>query len=1041
MKNLFLMVKTTMASFIAASVMMMSVSASFAFMGIYDYTSYDSENLSERVDVMISLREGIDTAAVRSYISHLDSEAVFMKDFKYLMNGFACTASLEAIYKIKSLDYVEAVYYSGICELYENETENQSDILSSIADIKVHDSDYRGEGMVAAIIDNGFDVNHEVFVLSNEENAAIKKEDIDSMLDKGELSISNYSQYQGNKSPYVNSKIPYAFDYGDYDFDVSVNDFHGTHVAGIIGANNKNENEFGFNGIAPECQFLFMKIGSGENGGLTVHLLAYAVEDAITLGADVINMSFGSIGGPNDYNLDDYSIGGMIEKAVNNGVVVVCAAGNHSEIGEGGNYSSLYGIDQVSVLNPDYGTIASPATYSSSFSVASVNNESQVVSDYIKTAEGDIILYHTSDLPIYPEILGEESIEYVAVGIGDKSDYNEIDVSGKIALIARGTITFASKVVNAQNAGAIGAILYNNTADEEFLIGLDDSCVIPAVSVSYEDGMRLKDADTKTIEFISGKNILVDMQNGGEISSFSSRGISNDLSLKPEITGVGGGVYSSVPGGYDALSGTSMAAPYISGSVLILKEKLLEEEFEDSVEFDIRRIMMSTADTLTDAQSGVEYSPRIQGAGSANLDRALNFKSVLYSDSGLTKIELGDNLGKKFDITFTVKNYSDEPITYNISASVMSDEYEYIHYGNDGGYFSTGKSSPFKRALMTLEGGEGFNINKYKGRKSESITIGAGETVEITIHIEMDRTEYSKYQSIFKNGFFVEGYVWLTPVDDEEGVLSIPYIGYVGEWDLIPVFEGTVNEKSDDSLYTQYAFSTLRESGRIYKYYLGRNIFNLSEETNQNLILISPNGDRRADSIALELSPQRSVSEMIIEVFSDDGEKVSEIDIPIYVKKTFYVDDESDLYVYDMGIVWNGSDISNSEYHMKDGKYTLVIKSKIENGEHYQEWSFDFAVDTVYPTLNDIYLKKTDGKTYLCVEASDNYALQCVNAYLGNENYGEPYCPPAPYAKSSLTVEIDITDAADKDYIYLELIDFAMNMVTERVIVSSLEVR
>ncbi|MFO7525911.1 MAG: PA domain-containing protein [Ignavibacteriaceae bacterium] len=66
-------------------------------------------------------------------------------------------------------------------------------------------------------------------------------------------------------------------------------------------------------------------------------------------------------------------------------------------------------------------------------------------------------------------------------------------VAGNIAVIDRGTCSFTDKVVNAQNAGAIGVIIINNPGGAVFGLGGEDPFItIPSVSVSYNDGQIIK---------------------------------------------------------------------------------------------------------------------------------------------------------------------------------------------------------------------------------------------------------------------------------------------------------------------------------------------------------------------------------------------------------------------------------------------------------------------------------------------------------------------------------------------------------------------
>ncbi|WP_312512612.1 PA domain-containing protein [Massilia sp.] len=71
---------------------------------------------------------------------------------------------------------------------------------------------------------------------------------------------------------------------------------------------------------------------------------------------------------------------------------------------------------------------------------------------------------------------------------------NAAAVRGKVPIINRGGCTFAEKVKNAQNAGAVGVVLANNVAGSFAPGGADPTVTIPSVGVLQEDGERLKAA-------------------------------------------------------------------------------------------------------------------------------------------------------------------------------------------------------------------------------------------------------------------------------------------------------------------------------------------------------------------------------------------------------------------------------------------------------------------------------------------------------------------------------------------------------------------
>jgi hypothetical protein len=78
---------------------------------------------------------------------------------------------------------------------------------------------------------------------------------------------------------------------------------------------------------------------------------------------------------------------------------------------------------------------------------------------------------------------------------------NSAAVKGKVALIVRGTCAFALKAKNAQNAGAIGVVLYNNAAGIQPPGGTDATVTIPVVGVSQADGLALQSAITAAVPY------------------------------------------------------------------------------------------------------------------------------------------------------------------------------------------------------------------------------------------------------------------------------------------------------------------------------------------------------------------------------------------------------------------------------------------------------------------------------------------------------------------------------------------------------------
>lgn len=157
-------------------------------------------------------------------------------------------------------------------------------------------------------------------------------------------------------------------------------------------------------------------------------------------------------------------------------------------------------------------------------------------------------------------------------GYGADSDYEGIDVTGKIAVVQRGgtdengePITFVTKIQNALWKNAIGILVYNNDTEHP-----DDS----------------------SIPTIEGK------------------------------------------GDYASMSGTSMASPYVAGASVLVKSYMAENwtGSYDAASMT-ENLMMSTASPVVDPETKLPYSPRLQGSGLIDLSAATSSDVVLYTDA------------------------------------------------------------------------------------------------------------------------------------------------------------------------------------------------------------------------------------------------------------------------------------------------------------------------------------------------------------------------------------------------------------------------
>ncbi len=625
---------------------------------------------------------------------------------------------------------------------------------------------YTGAGSRIAIIDTGLDTNHQSFnndayLYALEQNAAAKNmsvedymasldlltaEDVAAVLQ--DLNIYPYIQHLNgsqNGDYYINDKIPFGINYVDRDFDVTHdNDTkggHGSHVAGIAAANSYISSGDGFvsamaevamQGVAPDAQLVIMKV-FGKNGGAYDADYMVAIEDAIMLGCDVVNLSLGTDKGFARHGLYQ----DILDSLAENDVIVAVAAGNSGSWAESG-YS---GTGHLYVEDVDYSMIATPAASTNTLAVGSVENVG-LTNYYIQVGER-VMFYEKSQfsdytqLPDLTKVAGNVNYIYID-GIGTAEEVAAVVEAegGSIApntilVCARGTINFAEKANNAVKAGFIATIVYNNV-EGALIMNMDgyEYTSVPAVSVSLIDGLKLREAAEavagdngaayfKGAMYISDKVTSVLGDASYRMSDFSSWGVPGSLELKPEIVAPGGNIYS-VDGedpsgkGYFNNSGTSMASPQIAGMAALamqyIKETGLDVKLGVSSRVLATSLLMSTAEPMI---NGSNYYPVMQqGSGLANLASVVLSRSYIMMDpaaassaaDGKVKAELGDDPNRTgvYTFSFDLNNFGEEAQVFSINGNFFTQN----TYTLDGITYADTATTALNMAVdYTVEGG------------------------------------------------------------------------------------------------------------------------------------------------------------------------------------------------------------------------------------------------------------------------------------------------------------------------------------------------
>ena len=883
-----------------------------------------------------------------------------------LFNGFAIKAKYKDLETIKNTDGVKNVYVSS---------KRKADLRMSSATSVTHSLPsetlgYTGSGQVIAIIDTEFDVKHDAFSKAPK-NPKYTKQGIASILSVTEFNASN----DANRV-YESAKIPFRFDYSENDADTySTANMHGTHVAGIAAGNSSDG---GFLGVAPDAQLVLMKI-SNSDGYLEDAAIAAALDDAAKLGVCAINCSFGY-----DYQaLDNHNpvLITCYENAYKAGIFVSAAAGNQ---GRGFLEKAL------ETTNIDDSATGTPNGFDTTISVASVDNSViyLMITD-ITLSDGSVI----EATPMYNFTASLTAGEYEYCNLGYPEDFEGLDLNGKIAVVDRGVLPFKDKSDNAKAAGATGIIIINN--DDEYIA--TDTLSLPAVCVKSSSGAVLKDAEVKRITSVTPFDAR-GVEHDVITSSFSSYGTTEALGLKPEISAPGGSISSAWPGDqYAVASGTSMAAPHITGVVAIINQYLEDTgcTLTSSARVDrIANMMMSSADVVympsDDEENKVPYSPRVQGAGVVNTANAIKTPVILYANNGKTKIEFGDNLTDTLEIKFTAQNLTDSDVVYDkISAVTLTDGYV---TENGINYISGAKL--LKSELVT---------------DFDAVTVPANSSVTVSAQIKLDSDELYENYLVFSNGFHIDGFIRLENTASDIVAVGMPFMGFYGNWTQAPVFDSTMYDEGGSKLVNEdkgilgtFLFTNAKDKAVI----LGQN--KISGIYDSDAIVISPNGDGYADILGIYFSAMRSIRDLRIMLIDERGKILSVQGADVIIK---YRPCEKQIKI--------PQNISDGSYFVRlEGYMNYDTENSLKHSV-----SIPLKVDRERSYVTGC---KLDGKV-LTVDIYDNAGIKSVliTDLVTGEKYTKNY--DSYTAEDKIIYTFEENTAPDLSNIKVEIIDGAMN--------------
>ena len=940
------------------------------------------------VGIIVQLDDGADAAAALASINEAvagefpGARVQVQREYDNALVGFALRAPAGSLDAIRASSGVRAAFLEreghvsdvaamdaeGGTRASQSEGQDPANLSAQLM-MRTDQVTQKGEGKVIAVIDTGVDMTHPAFTGAMPDNVALSEDQVQALVPH---------LGAGKSGQYMSEKFPFAYDYADDDVDAAPREggsgFHGTHVAGIAAGNADK-----IVGTAPDAQIIVGKVTRSEDDALLDSALLAALDDMVVLRPDVINLSLGWTAGMD--NEADSVYDTVHKKLQEEGITVNAAAGNAFSTGYGNN--SGKGLPYAS--DPDTSVMDEPATYPSVVAVGSVEN---ALIRNAFTAAGMDIGYQRSrgmngEKVAYFSDLPAGTYEYVDAGFASEEDVAALKekfpngLSGKIALVSRGKMTYQKKVENLYDLHPAGVLVYNNVSVGSLIIMNLTTQDVPAAFISQADGQAMLAAADHHLTIAEGQ--VLPQSTTYEASEFSSWGVSPDLRLKPEIAAPGGNVFSAIPNGaYEQTSGTSMATPQMAGISAIVLQRVQSDPMFASMSARqkadvVQNLIMGTARPLTDAAqtSGALYSPRKQGAGLVDALAATTssvYPTVVGApEQSRPKADLGDGTkGWHFDVT--LHNLGATPATYELSSQALS---EIV----DGGFF-TEHSSDWR--------GRGVEVT-YSGAASasaEGATVTVPALGEATVGVDvMPGSEFASYVADnTPNGTFLDGFVRFASKTASQPDLAVPYLGFYGDWGKAPIFDALASAGGAHTRASEIVNGATGDS-------LGYNpLIKVADRTgkpNPQRYVISRSAASGAPTV---LEPRtgtlRSVHTLTSTYVNEAGETVFSVTNHRNWKSIYLTSTEENTWVeaYHDSTAFDAN--AEKFARMPDGAYTLRIAAANDGPSRAeQSISYDFRLDTKAPVISDLVYSGKDEGFVVTFDVTDDSPLAAVDLH------------------------------------------------------------
>ncbi|EGY77463.1 peptidase families S8 and S53 subfamily [Peptoniphilus indolicus ATCC 29427] len=952
-------------------------------------------------------------------------------EYNLVFDGAAIEVPEVELKKIFEIDEVDQAIESQPVEPAMTDARKVIKLVDSIKNEKINKKyKFDGRGMVIASIDSGADLEHKDLQMSDDffnKYAKIKTVD---------------------QTGHFTNKVPHGFNYCDANFELEDNFFapHGQHIAGILAGSASEEDAekgLGIRGVAPGAQLLVYRIfadGQDKDGYTPTSgddAVYHAMEDAIKHGADVISLSIGDPGVGRRGDLYDTAI----RNAQEYGVAVSVSMGNY---GASSSSSTFDNYTNNAFGNVDTSMTVSGAANPYAIGVAASRNTGALYPT-VELNGKDYPVAPIGERFEFPETFEKfEAKEYEVYYLGRadaeifKKFENKLD--GKVVAVARdmdnNNLPY-QKLDKARLYGAIGFILVNDIMNKNrdtfmeevptgferisqkalkasegmdpiLTIGISGNAGKELFNLSNDNVERLKPIDEpfkikiKTKEYKTRAAFLDETA----ISGFSAWGPNNQLELKPDITAPGQEIISlgnnhNGKNYYVQMSGTSMSQPVIAGVTALLYSKIQEdmqsvliqpknhkilrdravpkipEEIGKYTRSELAKfLMMSTARPMRDKKVPVgdtflESSPRHQGAGQVNVENAFS-TNVFLSHEGRPSVSLKE-IKETTKFTVDLNNFSNTDQVFNIkTGNVITDNIVSVQKQKSGGGYD--------------------DVHEIHPKVVDGASITPSvQTIKVPANSKASVSFTLKAVSDGKDKF-VEGFIYFESQNNEQPSLSIPYMGFLGDWGkerIVDLPEWDSNSKSKLTTVLEASQSHDGAEGQMKKLGIDGMIPN---NKTVNPDMIATNGYE----VIPRIIALRDANDYKISVVNENKEVVQVLQKGNFYKKYIHAHYlERDWYKPivsnpDYSLGWRGT-VLNKNWkpgrtdfvkELPDGQYYFKLEFRSSENHDYQVDYLPIKLDRQKPEIKKENIQIDKANKTLTVTIDDNFGISYIKGSL-----------------------------------------------------------